>query len=239
METFKFTPHLILVGVLGVFIAVCAFTTQGRVDESMPVRLALPDALGAYYGVDILHCQNERCLKSFSIENLTNSFACPECEGVLDTVSLAERQLLPADTEILHRMYKSDTGRSFYVSVVVGGSERRSIHKPQVCLVAQGNSITKQYPVSVPVSGDKPLDVMLMELNESRMVFAYWFTNGKRTTASHLSRLFWIAWNGIVHGERERWAYISITSSFRGGDDAQVSWLKDRVADLYLATVGD
>ena len=204
------TPYIFLSLVLCTVIALCAFTTRGHFVEELPVKMVLPENMDGYQSFDVLHCQNENCLKSFSSEDLTNTLSCPECGGKLDLVSVAEYQLLPRDTKILHKSYKSASGQIFMVSVVIGGYERRSIHKPQVCIVGQGNTINGQRLMKVPLAQDKYLDTMLIDINRSKLYFAYWFTNGERETALHLTRLLRTAWDGIIHNERRRWAYISV-----------------------------
>ena len=228
----RMMPYMTVCGVLLIAILVCAFTTRERFDRQYPVKTELPENIGSYLGFNIYHCQSEACQKSFRARDLIESGVCPECGGKLETVSLAEHQLLPKDTTILHRSYKSLSGLEFNVSVVIGGHERRSIHKPQVCIVGQGNTITGQHPIRVPVGEGRELDVMLMEINRSKLYFAYWFTDGKTETARHLTRLFRTAWDGIVHNKRRRWAYISISVVNARGADS-LPELKRFISLLY------
>lgn len=236
MEKQRRTSYVVLLSVLGAAICFCAWTTEGHRDSTSPVRMSLPLNLEAYEGVDILHCQNEQCVHTHLSIVLTNKTACPDCLAPLATVSLAEKELLPKDTEILHKLYRGKRGREFLVSVVIGGYERRSIHKPQVCLVAQGHRINKQYPVDIELEGGRSLGMTLMELDASRRVYAYWFTNGEIETASHLKRLFWTAWDGIAHNRRRRWAYISIFSTTANGR-VPMADLQHFVGQLYPATL--
>jgi hypothetical protein len=233
MKKRSLTPYIFLIVILSVTIVLCAFTTRGYINYDLPVKIDLPDNIGDYRGFDILNCQNESCLKSFSREDITNSTTCPVCGGNLDILHLSEYQLLPKDTKIMHRTYKRSSGPMFMVSVVVGGHERRSIHKPQRCLVAQGNVISEQYPIEVEISETDSLDVMLMDLNRSKLFFAYWFTDGQRETEKHISRLFWVAWNGIMHNERRRWAYISIAVINNSHSSDPIPDLKKFISDLY------
>ena len=210
MKPKRLTAYFVTIAVLTVVILICAITTRSRYITDSPVKTILPENIGDYRGYEVYFCQNEECMRSFPQQELTNTTVCPVCGGPLDTIPLSEHLLLPSDTGIVHRNYKSPSGRVFLVSVVVSGQERRSIHKPQRCLVAQGNEITWQKPVTVELNNGTAIKVMLMSLNENRLFFAYWFTDGRHQTASHLSRLTRIAWDGIVYNERRRWAYISI-----------------------------
>jgi hypothetical protein len=233
MEKSTLTKHLILAGVLGAGIILVALTTQGQLDPTPPVGNALPDTLGACRSMEVLYCQNEECMTSFATNVTTAAtIVCGACETAVDTVSLAEKQMLPRDTRIDRRLYTAPSGRRYTVSVVEGGYERRSIHRPQVCLVAQGNTITKQQRLRVPLPQLRPLELTAMEMNGGTQLFAYWFTDGERQTASHWARLFWIAWDGVIHNERRRWAYIAIVT--HSGDTAGAqSDLMKFIPDLY------
>jgi hypothetical protein len=171
-------------------------------------------------------------MQSFSGTELTNRMVCPECGGRLDPVSLPEHHLLPADTTIIHRSFTAPDGTVFSVALVIGGHERRSIHKPQVCIVAQGNVINAQKLIKVPLERERNLDVMLLDVNRSKIYFAYWFTDGKHETARHLTRLALTAWDGVVRNKRRRWAYISVTVS-GGRRHAKLAELKKFIAALH------
>ncbi len=209
MEKRKFTPYIVLFVVLGLAIILCAFTTVGVPNESLPVASELPSHVNGYAGSDILYCQDEQCMHT-CVSPAQNVVTCPLCDAPLDPVSLAEKRLLPKDTLVKHRLYKSPSGSEIFVSMVIGGHERRSIHKPQVCLVAQGHQIDMQRAVEMEMRGDHDLEVAMLELDGGRSVYFYWFTNGEVETASHLVRLFRTAWDGVVHNKRARWAYISL-----------------------------
>jgi EpsI family protein len=235
MERQRVISYIAVLVILVAAMGICALTTQGRRDTALPVKMSLPEQLVGFEGIGVLFCQNEQCMRSHLSTDLADATTCPECGAALDPVSVAEKTLLPSDTVILHRVYRGARGQQFSVSVVLGGAERRSIHKPQVCLVAQGHRINKQRSISVAVDHDQALDVALLELDASRGVFAYWFTNGAVETASHLERLFWTAWDGVIHNRRRRWAYISIYSSTIGGR-APKAELSAFIGQLYGST---
>jgi hypothetical protein len=232
MEKRTLTQHLILTGILGMAALLCAFTTRGRMNSSPPVEGELPLAFGPYRSSLILHCQSLDCMHSLTPQDDSHPTACPDCGGALDPVSLPEKQMLPADTRIRRRLYTAPSGLKYAVAIVEGGYERRSIHKPQVCLVGQGHTITAQRRMQIPLKDTNVLPLTVMEMDGGQRVFAYWFTDGSRLTSSHLARLFWIAWDGIVHNERRRWAYISITMPGVSSSSNAVN-LKQFTSDLY------
>jgi hypothetical protein len=56
--------------------------------------------------------------------------------------SEAELTILPRDTVLKKRLYTGDDGW-FLVSAVIGGRYKSSIHRPELCLPAQGYKMEK------------------------------------------------------------------------------------------------
>lgn len=126
-------------------------------------------------------------------------------------ISEAERTILPADTEIDKRRYVSPDGE-FLVSVVVGGRSKSSIHRPELCLPAQGFQMT--LPRTVAVGEIEWRLVTLARREASSMGFAYTFFNqdGYRTS-SHLRRIFRDVWDRGMRGRIDRWVMLTVYSS--------------------------
>jgi hypothetical protein len=134
--------------------------------------------------------------------------------------------MLPADTSYGQRLYTADDGFQTLINVVLMGSSRASIHKPQVCLTAQGWVINDAASRVVPVPLDKPLvyDLPVMRLNATKSavvdgqpvtsagVYVYWFVDANRYTPSHAQRSLWMARDVLLTGELDRWAYIAFFS---------------------------
>ena len=133
-------------------------------------------------------------------------------------ISEAERTVLPADTEIDKRRYVSPDGE-FLVSVVVGGRSKRSIHRPELCLPAQGFQMAS--PRTVEVGGVEWHVVTLARKEASSMGFAYTFFNqdGYRTS-SHLRRIFRDVWDRSMRGRIDRWVMLTVNSSI--SDEARL-----------------
>ena len=126
-------------------------------------------------------------------------------------ISEAERDILPADTAIDKRRYTSPEGE-FLVSAVVGGRSKGSIHRPELCLPAQGFQMTSPHTVSV---GDFEWHFVILARKEaSSMGFAYTFFNqdGYRTS-SHLRRIFRDVWDRSIRGRIDRWVMVTVYSS--------------------------
>lgn len=213
-------PRMVLVAVLAAGLGALLLSGDVEVDDTLGVRKTLPDRVGAYTAVDWAFCHNDQCARAFRVHTLDDPDECPECGGALFDRSLGEKLLLPAGTTLAKRSYLAPDTPEIHVSVVISGHERRSIHKPQVCLTGQGNTIVSETIRQVALPGrDTPLDVMFLDVKRSRgstvptSSYAYWFASPTRETARHISRLLWIAWDSVLHNRRQRWAYVAISST--------------------------
>lgn len=202
---------------------------------------ALPAQVGGFHGMDILYCQNERCLAVHPAESLDNRTACPRCQGRLEMTSLAERVILPPDTCILKKQYRDDSGKETLVTVVFSAENQRSIHRPQRCLPGQGFVIENTETVTVPLPGRNPLEIMVLTVRQQAasgsrfshlLTFAYWYVGGDYETPSHYDRLSRTALDRIFRNRLDRWAYVSLSVSHAAGDDPW-PWLRGFITDLY------
>jgi hypothetical protein len=238
------THFIIVIALLAATSILLAVMPEVAVLNDFPVRDTLPDTIGAYRGEPMFYCQSKQCLKVFTEDDLGEAQSCRACGGELDHVSLGEKVVLPADTEILRKRYVQDGGRAFVVSVVVSGKERRSIHRPQRCLVAQGNVITgqKALPV-VRMKGKERLSVMFLDVSYSApgrphptaWTYAYYFVGGRRETPHHFRRLIWAAASRIFKGKSHRWAYVSVSSELPMHTSAAVEQISSFMAQLHDA----
>ena len=219
MESRRFKAYLIVIALLGGALLWIATTGRVALDDRLPIAIDLPGQVGDYTGTGVLFCRSDQCLSEFPRNTLEQTTTCPQCGAALDALAPAERALLPADTDVGRKRYEDGNGNIVTASVVVSGGDRRSIHPPQACLVAQGRRITNQTTIEIPLQDRAPLTVMLLELSRSdagptapqqRACYAYWFTDGNRETPYHTQRLAWTAWDGIARGRRTRWAYVTV-----------------------------
>ena len=140
---------------------------------------------------------------------------------------------LPADTSFGQALYADLAGRMIQVNVVMMGTDRTSIHKPQFCLTGQGWVIdeARSAPEVVSLSRPQPVDLPVMKLVASRTVevngtksslsgiYVYWFVADKACTASHSERMWWMARHLVQTGELQRWAYVSYFMPCRPGQE--------------------
>ena len=127
-------------------------------------------------------------------------------------VSEAERQGLPADTEVIKRIYESSVGGWFQVTAVIGGRSRDSIHRPERCLPAQGFQMMS--PRNAEIGGVEWHCVLLARREATSMGFAYTFFNQDGySTGSHFLRIFNDVWDRSVRGRIDRWVMLTVFSS--------------------------
>lgn len=243
MEKLPFKPFLIVIGLLIVTSLALAFTVDTQVSDEAGVKVELPDHVGEWVGDEMRFCQAPACQESHYVSALTNLEVCPKCGGHLDTMTKAERDLLPKDTLVLKKRYTSPQGETLYASIVMSGSERSSIHRPQLCLVGQGNEIVKSTVVPVPMDGRRELDVMVLDMlrrwrssdgrqGEYPSYYAYWFVGKGRETPSHVQRMIWMATDRIFYNTAHRWAYISVSGP-RDEDGRYVQDMQKFVSLMY------
>lgn len=137
-------------------------------------------------------------------------------------VTAVERELLPPDTGYARRLYISthDRRRQVFVSVVLSGRDRSSIHRPELCLVGQGWSIDRGRATAFahPLGGAVPsalLDIsreVVTRSGEQHAVpalFGYWFAGRDQITRSTWRRMLATAWNRL-RLKPDRWAYVVV-----------------------------
>jgi hypothetical protein len=157
----------------------------------------------------------------------TNTVALPLRVGDFTSspaeVTRDELLWLPKDTTYGRRNYKSmKDGLQIGLSIVLMGTDRTSIHKPQICLTGQGWKIERSELTSVPVPRPAPYDLPVMKLTSSKKVvlsngrvadvrgiYVYWFVSESRLTAKHGERMWWMASDLLKTGVLSRWAYVS------------------------------
>ena len=192
------------------------------------VPLELPDELGPWRAERVYYCTSNQCARSWLQSQLPGEPAsCPECGAPLAGISLGEINLLPDSTPIFRRVYRRAGHPDIVATVVFSGIERRSIHRPQVCLVGQGNRILDEYTRPTRASladpdATAPLRVLEIAhadldpatgraVSQSLGVYAYWLFNPERETVHHLSRFARMMFDNCFRAYRPRWGYASIS----------------------------
>jgi hypothetical protein len=155
---------------------------------------------------------------------------------------------LPDDTSFGRCIYTAKDGFQSSANVVLMGTDRSSIHKPQVCLTAQGWQIDESASAAdvIPMQAPVPYALPVMRLTATlqtdeegtsrtyRGVYVYWFVDGSKLTAQHWQRMWWMARDLLLTGVLDRFAYIAYFSVCEPGQEQQTY---ERMKTLIQNTV--
>lgn len=254
MQIRTFTPHLVLIGLMIVAALALAFTVDVTLNDKPGVSMKLPATLdGGWSGDELRYSHDAENPKQYRVSELDFPDVDPVTGAKLFTMSLAEYDALPHDTEFVKSIYTNNAAEQVFVSIVLSGRERDSIHRPERCLVGQGNMIVNQHfwnvvmpqTMEIPLDGRaKPLKVALLETVRNYRgadgerktyygYYAYWFVGQGRETPSHYMRMLWLAWDRVAHSISHKWAYIAISGEREEGSDAYKKQIADFVQKLY------
>ena len=165
------------------------------------------------------------------------TFAGTEWFGRSAEVSAVEREILPADTGFSRKTYHAatDARTRVFLSIVLSGRDRTSIHRPELCLVAQGWTVAGAtghrftFPGHVGASFPATVLSVRREVATPRgkvivpQLVAYWFVGGDTVVATHARRLALDAWNRVAHGRADRWAYVLMQADAADGEAAALA----------------
>ena len=153
--------------------------------------------------------------------------------------------ILPQDTSFGQRGYTAADGFQIALNVVLMGSDRTSIHKPQFCLEGMGWHIDEGSSCESAVHVERPCvyELPVMKLVASRQaesrgqtltlrrVYVYWFVAENAYTARHGQRMWWMARELLRTGVLQRWAYVTCSAiCLPGQEDATFERLKEFIA---------
>lgn len=203
----------------------CVLFSFGRFMESLPppadesaafLADELPDLPG-YQSSTQYFCQTENCGKTIELgRGIPPPAACPVCGGEMRTISLGEATVLPPDTSFRKRTYHDPLGDVFRVSVVVNGKSRQSIHRPEVCLPAQGFSMENGAVRTFRLDDGSDLRVHCIDLRRRemsggyRMGMGYFFVSARQQVASHWSRILVSVRDRALMNRITRWAMVTV-----------------------------
>lgn len=266
MEKKTFQPFITIIVLLALTSLALALTVDVGVigrpgvrfseDADGEMRLYLPPVLMDLRGEEIVYCQSQNCGRDWLTDELTDRSICPNCGGELYMMSIEEREALPGDTLMIKKVYGRDNPelerQPLLVSVVLSGTERDSIHRPERCLVGQNFTIINRRVVEVPIDGNENLKVSVLETSRNHRdpngnlitryeYYAYWFIGNGRVTHSHYNRMFWIAVDRIFSGTAHRWAYIGVSGQREMDSREYLREISELVKELHprlLSTEG-
>ena len=186
-------------------------------------------------------CQNRACLWAhFFPAGEAVPARCPVCESEVRPVARAEVDILPQDTQCRKVAYRLETGETLTVSLVVAGKSRFSIHRPELCLPAQGYVLSER--VVRDILPGMPMACFSISQEGSLNVggFAYCFLNSRGASVSNLERVVGDVWERSVHNRIRRWAMLTVQSQhidFRtpAGEAALRAFMEQLYPTLWAA----
>ena len=156
-------------------------------------------------------------------------------------VSATERAILPPDTGYSRKNYVwlRDSARQVFVSIVLSGRDRTSIHRPELCLLGQGWTIEGRFDRGFAYPGSRLRTVPATVLRVQREVLgprggrmvvpslvAYWFVGHDRVVAGHWARMWWSAVDRLCRLRTNRWAYVLVQTTAFDGEAAALARLQ-------------
>lgn len=168
------------------------------------------------------------------------AFLGTEWIGRRTEVTAVEREILPPDTGYSRKRYVAvaDGRRQVFLSIVLSGRDRTSIHRPEICLVGQGWTIaeTATARLASPGLGGGGLPVTLLRVRREvatgkgkvtvPQLVAYCFIGGDEVVATHWERMARDAWNRVGRGRADRWAYVLMQTDAADGEAAALGRLQ-------------
>lgn len=158
------------------------------------------------------------------------AFIGTEWIGRRTEVTAVEREILPPDTGFSRKLYVgvADQAVQVFLSIVLSGRDRTSIHRPELCLVGQGWTISGatshdfRHPSRPGASFPATVLQVQREVVTPRgrvqvpQLVAYWFVNRDTVVATHGERVVRDAWDRL-HLRTDRWAYVLVQADATDG----------------------
>ncbi|HYX49302.1 MAG TPA: EpsI family protein [Ktedonobacteraceae bacterium] len=168
-----------------------------RFDEPVGIRLALPEYLGQWYGVDQEITERERSILASDTEFARKSYTNFRGDKILVSIVLSGHDL------------------------------DNSIHRPERCLPAQGLTIVDSQRITLSVPGGSLETTRLHDVHQvsapgGKLIPVYdlnyyWFVGFHHLTASHLERTWLDIQDRLFKGYNQRWAYITVSTPITQG----------------------
>jgi len=171
------------------------------------------------------------------------AFIGTEWIGRRAEVSAVEREVLPPDTGYSRKLYVNvaDPRQQVFLSIVLNGRDRTSIHRPELCLVGQGWTVVERvlhrfagpgraagaFPVTLlrvrrEVQTSAPADQPHGRATVPQLV-AYCFVGGDGVIPTHGRMVLRDAWNRVLRGRADRWAYVLLQTDATDGEAAALA----------------
>lgn len=153
-------------------------------------------------------------------------------------VTAVERELLPADTGFSRKNYFSllDRRVQVFLSIVLSGRDRSSIHRPELCLVGQGWTITgrMEHSFTRPDAPDHRVPATVLRIEQEfttprgekvkvPALFVYWFVGADKVVSTNTARMLHASFDRLRYLQAHRWAYVVAQTLAPDGDEAALA----------------
>jgi len=134
----------------------------------------------------------------------------------------AEKDLLDEGVKLARNVYSSATGRQIMATVILSGFEKRSLHRPEVCLPNQGWTVTDRMQTPLIMEDGRTINIMMMRIFRdvepkpglrvrTRAINFYWYIGSDGVTcADHYEHVFLSYYDAVFRNIQHRWAMASI-----------------------------
>ena len=185
---------------------------------ALPERWQLPERIGGWTGQTLYYSNDPDVRRPFTEDQLAEAGLCPVSGAEVDTISPAERRLLPDDIVIERKRYRNEAGQERTVILLVTGESREGIHRPEWCLAAQGLRAGDRRIVEATDRNGQPFRVAVHPMIPQRapdgyvpdQYFIYWFEGRSSRTPYNGERVLRMGWERLRDGRVPRWAYLSM-----------------------------
>ncbi len=148
-------------------------------------------------------------------------------------VTAVERAILPPDTGYSRKTYVAfrDPREQVFLSIVLSGRDRTSIHRPELCLVGQGWTIggQKDHRFAFPGEPDRTFPATILRVQREirgprgktivPQLTAYWFVGAEVVAGTHGGMFFRDAWQRLTQARADRWAYVLMQTGAEDGEE--------------------
>jgi exosortase len=209
----KFSYRVLVFAVVLSLLGIFQSSTPPSKIMSAP-EVVLPLELEGVKSQGVKFCHQENCARMFYETRLEKGKdICPVCGGKLFEISLGEKTILPADTVLKKRVYTDlSTDFQYLVSAVIGGVSKSSIHRPELCMPAQGFLMSSPCNFDVGTIPFHAIQINTREFPSSVLVYTFFNQTGFRTS-SHTRRILTDVWDRSVYNRVDRWVMITVNIS--------------------------
>ena len=133
-----------------------------------------------------------------------------------------EKNLLDEGVRLARDVYASSTGRQIMATVILSGFEKRSLHRPEVCLPNQGWTVTDRTQIPLRMEDGREISIMMMRIFRdaepqpgvkvrTRAINFYWYIGSDGTScADHYEHVFLSYYDAVFRNIQHRWSMASI-----------------------------